>query len=800
MSEPSTKARNNTGDRDPAVAEGESRSLNSPRVDGPHTLGHHPQPDAPPPVIQSPLGALAAAADPIEPAATSDAELVGLQLQARQLTELLRGRYEDLQRRESLLEKQLVGQDRDARALRLALEERQAELAEREGEQHEHQEVLDEQARQLAAAASALQSRERALTEQTGQLAVEAGELNAQASRLALREALLDAERQEVLAAARVEAEAICQTAREERDGILSAAAEVAQREDQALDGKLLAARRALHDERLELRGELQRDRLAAEVALAGEILAARGAFEAEIAAARQVAEQELAIFWQTDLAKQQEKSAQCKAELERLALQRAELDDARRHLDDQRLALADHESAMLADIDRRRDAALAAVRATTDELEEGRTRLAAETAALQRRSEEFDEQARQFFERARSQAAVEAQQQLAAERQRAQREWNLACQAAEAELADRRDALEQELASQQERWQAEADRQAAQREALGQAQRQLDLRRAALEDREAAAWQAIDARREASLAVVRSALARLEERREFVEDQAIAVEARSQELLCRTGQPLADEEIRRAELEQAAAALAQRETRLQQAEALLSHGQNELERLRAELYDQRDRGEAQVRLERRRVADAERRLEAETSEKRQSLERQSEQLDGRRLALEQSQRELLELHRETLELRLSTEELYTQLAGSVPPAALSHAMGQTRARLDDQYRLTLQKMNDGRAELEQLRTELAEAHAQLRDQSRELEQWVEGRNRELDQRAAALAAREDQLDQHERGQTEARESWLWGRLELEQELRCVREELRRATAAGRFGRRGGLVGARATS
>ena len=64
--------------------------------------------------------------------------------------------------------------------------------------------------------------------------------------------------------------------------------------------------------------------------------------------------------------------------------------------------------------------------------------------------------------------------------------------------------------------------------------------------------------------------------------------------------------------------------------------------------------------------------------------------------------------------------------------------MGQTRARLDDQYRLTLQKIHDGRAELEQLRTELAEAHARLAHESRDLEQWVQGRNQELDERTAA--------------------------------------------------------------
>ncbi|HEY5313072.1 MAG TPA: hypothetical protein VIK18_11155, partial [Pirellulales bacterium] len=172
--------------------------------------------------------------------------------------------------------------------------------------------------------------------------------------------------------------------------------------------------------------------------------------------------------------------------------------------------------------------------------------------------------------------------------------------------------------------------------------------------------------------------------------------------------------------------------------------------------------------------------------------------LDLRRASLEQSQQELIDLHRETLELRLSTEELWTQLAGSVPPAALSYALGQTRTRLDDHCRMTLQKINEGRAEAEQLRTELAEAHARLQYDSQELERWAQRRSQELDQHAAGLAARERQLDEQERAGSEAREGWIRERLELEQELRDAREQLRKATATMRFGRRSGMAGSQA--
>ncbi|HWC90760.1 MAG TPA: hypothetical protein VG433_13920 [Pirellulales bacterium] len=87
---------------------------------------------------------------------------------------------------------------------------------------------------------------------------------------------------------------------------------------------------------------------------------------------------------------------------------------------------------------------------------------------------------------------------------------------------------------------------------------------------------------------------------------------------------------------------------------------------------------------------------------------------------------------------------------------------------------------------------------AELEHDTQELERWAQRRSQELDQQAAALAAREGELDEQERAASEAREGWIRERLELEQELRAARDQLRKATAAARFGRRSGLAGPRA--
>ncbi|HEX3658647.1 MAG TPA: hypothetical protein VHV55_22840 [Pirellulales bacterium] len=688
MSDSSTEERHGqTGCQQPA-ADGESRSLGSPRVDGPHTLGDQRPAPSEPFLPGSSLAAAEALPGSDETLAeTTDADVLRLRLQARQLTELLRVRYEDLERREALLSKQLAGADRDARAMRLQLDECVAELREREQQFDERQAALDEQDRQLAAAGALLQQRERALTEQTGQLAIEAAEWSEKATDLAAREAALEPLREQLLAAARVQADETRQAAIAERDELLAAAAKAAEQ-----------ARAALQDELHVLR--------------------------------------------------------------------------------------QNHETS------------IRAARAAQQRLEEQRLQIEADASTIERRTEEIEEQARQTFEQARAAGAQEAKRQAAIDRAAWEQAMRLALQRADEELESRRETLGLEWAEKSSTLQAEAESLAAQQAGLAEAQRLIELGHAAMADREAAAVQSIEARREAAEAIVRLALARLDDRQQCIEFRAAEVEARWEELRRQSAQPSAEEEARRQDLEQLASAVGHRERRIQEAEAWLEHGQNEVQRLRADLQADRERSEAQTRLQRRRLAESERRLAAEISEKRRSLERQNEELDLRRGSLEQLQQELIDLHRETLELRLSTEELWTQLAGDVPPAALSHALGQSRARLDDQHRMTLQKINAGRAEVEQLRIELAVTRAQLEHDTQELEQWAQRRSQELDQQAAALAAREGELDEQERAASEAREGWIRERLELEQELRATRDQLRKATAS-RFGRRSGIAGPR---
>jgi hypothetical protein len=348
-------------------------------------------------------------------------------------------------------------------------------------------------------------------------------------------------------------------------------------------------------------------------------------------------------------------------------------------------------------------------------------------------------------------------------------------------------------LDAEQAQLRAEAQRIASEQTALEEALVAIDASRHMIHKHETLSLQQIEARREASQATIRSALAMVEAKRLAALQEAEEVEQRAAERLRQALEPTVEEELRWQQINAAADVVSAREERLAEAEALLSHGHDELKRLQAELDEARRQVDAQLRIERRRLADQQRRSEAELAEQRLAIERQSEELDHRQAALDQSGDEVSQLHRETLELRLATEELWAQLAGNLPPAVLTHALGQTRAKLDEHYRLVIEQVDQRRAELGQMRTELASAEELLEAQNTQLQSWVVQRNQDLEARAEVLARQEQQLEEHSREHTRQRQAWEVERLELEQELRRLRNDASRATAAARATVRSGM-------
>ena len=141
-------------------------------------------------------------------------------------------------------------------------------------------------------------------------------------------------------------------------------------------------------------------------------------------------------------------------------------------------------------------------------------------------------------------------------------------------------------------------------------------------------------------------------------------------------------------------------------------------------------------------------------------------------------------MHRETLEIRLATEELWVQLSGAAPPAALTGSLGRIRTKLAEQYHHANAELAEQKKELETIRGQLLEQHKTVLDQKRRFEQWASGCQEECQRTASRLVARERQLYQEETQLSEQSQQWQTERIGYQQEIRRLRTALAERDAA----------------
>lgn len=374
--------------------------------------------------------------------------------------------------------------------------------------------------------------------------------------------------------------------------------------------------------------------------------------------------------------------------------------------------------------------------------LAEREAEIAVREQDCQRRQTELNARRRRLVEAARRRAAASRPPENWTERQ--------------IELAEQKRALELGRSALQTREQAVAER-----EQVWQRRRQEE------EDSLAERWQKVQAREAASLELIRRLQAGLERRREALEQGARQAAAERERI---------DAE-RRSVDQRWRAEFATRRQQLEEAEAALGQSQAAVDRLHQELANQRAALVEEAKQERARL-EAERRQAAEELEKKRAmLERRGEHVDQCRRALKRLRGELGQMHRETLEIRLATEELWAQLAGSAPPAALTHSLGRIRSKLADQYRLANTELQGQRKELEDIRQQLAAQHQRLLEDKRQFERWALTQHAEAEAQAARLVAREHQLSEMEAAMSDRQFRWEADRLELHREIRRLRCE-----------------------
>jgi len=228
--------------------------------------------------------------------------------------------------------------------------------------------------------------------------------------------------------------------------------------------------------------------------------------------------------------------------------------------------------------------------------------------------------------------------------------------------------------------------------------------------------------------------------------------------------------------IQEGEAKLAKQRQALDDSTARLAEWEQSLAMQREQLAHRREQIEGDARQQRGKLAQRQREAEGDFARRRQSLDRMAESLEQRRIAVESMQADVLRLHRESLEMRLATEELFSQLSGRMSAARLTQSLSQIRARLADHYRMQHEDLAEQKHEIQTLTQRLETKRKSVERRKAELQEWVANRCEEVETQAARLVAREQELESQQIFFEQARDDW-------EAERQALQREVRRLTA-----------------
>ena len=191
-------------------------------------------------------------------------------------------------------------------------------------------------------------------------------------------------------------------------------------------------------------------------------------------------------------------------------------------------------------------------------------------------------------------------------------------------------------------------------------------------------------------------------------------------------------------------------------------------------------RGRSAARPSDDEMAEAQAHAALDLEQQLRTIKARAEQIERRSAAVDQLRAEVLRTQREALELRLATDEVWRQMIGVAPPAALSQSLAQIRGKLAEQYRLERSEIAGEKKELEMLAERVDRERERVQQQKQEIERWAANRQADIEGQAARLAAREQQLDRRQAEWDQLRLDQLNDRQAYEREIRRLLGQLRR--------------------
>jgi chromosome segregation ATPase len=369
------------------------------------------------------------------------------------------------------------------------------------------------------------------------------------------------------------------------------------------------------------------------------------------------------------------------------------------------------------------------------------------------------------------------------------------ACRARQEELAAERAACEQrqrQLDQREATLYAEQERLASDRVALDRHARQWSERDAELTAREVALrkWECELREQAGAVEFERSEVHRKKALQEdnlaelAAQDRRLRFRQQEIETALRRFERLGIVEDRLQEIENAAEQLAARNAYIDHAESLLGEQQREFHQQREQLHAQRREFDEAAARERREWTADQTQRKADLDQRAGQLQRREAALDQREAALERLAEQLRDAQRETLEMRLATEETWLQLQGALAPATLTRSVAHVRTRLAEHFEQAAEDVRRRRADLESLRGDLAEQLEHVEQRQLRLEQWTEAQQRDIEAQASRLVERESALEAQQQELERSAAAWRRERDEQRAELRNLLGQLRQTPRA----------------
>ncbi|MDR0391525.1 MAG: hypothetical protein LBH59_06440 [Planctomycetaceae bacterium] len=222
----------------------------------------------------------------------------------------------------------------------------------------------------------------------------------------------------------------------------------------------------------------------------------------------------------------------------------------------------------------------------------------------------------------------------------------------------------------------------------------------------------------------------------------------------------------------------APRYANLQQREAELLESQSEVTRIRESLVKERHQMQKATEAERRRLRESQELAVRRIEDERHNLTQQNKRLEQTRLAIDRSREELGRMHRETLEIRLATEELWIKLAGNSASEDLKISVSNIRAKLTEEYRTNMLKIDEQKSELEESRNDIIKQNEILAAQREQLEEWIASNEMILKERESALANREEECEKRQNRLDELITKTQQERIDMEKEIKLLQEQI----------------------